>query len=413
MKQFSRYSVSLYWNKRDMNVETKQAAISLTVNLPKMQFRVNLKVKSTKKDFDAAIQLNRSNSNDVRQLKRLLDDYVMKAESILDRLQSPTKDMFVRLFKAESNLFMSNKTDVFFLYHMKMDEAEIEGRIGTRNWYKTCVRCLFNYAPKLCFEEIDERWLKNYVMHLKGKGNSEATIGLKLRGLRLIVNVARKQGFMPKQFHPFEDFRISQTTKSKAVLYPEQLKALFEYQPVGVRETRAKAYFFFCYLANGMNFKDMVLLKYKDFKNDSFTFIREKTKTTVKSGVKEIRVYLHDEIKRIIAEFGNPSKHPDEYVFPILTKGTDAMRQYQDRIRHNKIVNRKLAQIGKKLGFDVHLCLNLARHSFATTLKISGQPLAHVSEAMGHHSITTTSIYMKSLPLENMKELSNQLLSFA
>ena len=90
----------------------------------------------------------------------------------------------------------------------------------------------------------------------------------------------------------------------------------------------------------------------------------------------------------------------------------DLMRQFKVRNRYKIVCNVCLSDIGRRLGFDVHLCLNLARHSFATSLKLSGTPLLFISDAMGHTSSTTTAHYLKSIPDENIKQLSSQLLNF-
>lgn len=50
MKQ-RNYSLSMFWNKRDVDDKTKEAPISLTVNLPRKQFRVSLKYMQQKLTF--------------------------------------------------------------------------------------------------------------------------------------------------------------------------------------------------------------------------------------------------------------------------------------------------------------------------------------------------------------------------
>ncbi|MBC7425838.1 MAG: tyrosine-type recombinase/integrase, partial [Bacteroidia bacterium] len=129
-------------------------------------------------------------------------------------------------------------------------------------------------------------------------------------------------------------------------------------------------------------------------------------------GGKIINVYLHDEMKKIIEQWGNPSKAPDDYVFPVLTKGTSLLKQEADKWRYKRVSNNMLTKIGKELGFNVHLCINLARHSFATTLKLNGTPVSFISEALGHSNSITTTHYLKSLPDENVKQLSSSLLNF-
>ncbi|MEJ7827966.1 MAG: site-specific integrase [Segetibacter sp.] len=407
MKQL-KYSISLFWDARAMNTVSLHSRIMLTVNLKGVQFRLSLKLRSTKSDFDKAVSSARTMSDSVRELKREMDDYVLKAENVFARLPSVDKEMFIRLFKSETDLCSNYKTNVFSFFELKLVDLKAENRKGSYDLYKSSLANLKGYKSSIHFEDITERWLKGYQLYLKGNGNSNATVSLRVRVLKIIYNVAVKQGFVSAAHKPFQNVSTGSTAKSKAVLYPVQLEALWEYQPVSLRERRAKATFFFLYLSNGMNQKDMAYLKYSSIKGDSFVFIREKTKYT-KSELHEIKVYLNDELKSIIAKWGNKDK--SGYVFPLL-KGKTVFEQETFRARHKRTCNKSLANIGKKLGFEVHLCLNLARHSFATMHKILGTPTSFISDAMGHTNSAMTEHYMKSLPDENLKEMSGKLLSF-
>jgi site-specific recombinase XerD len=71
-----------------------------------------------------------------------------------------------------------------------------------------------------------------------------------------------------------------------------------------------------------------------------------------------------------------------------------------------------LFKIGRDLGFEVRLTLSLARHSFATKMKIDGVAVSAISDALGHTTTTTTEHYMKSLPNEHLKQMSSNLLKF-
>jgi integrase/recombinase XerD len=48
----------------------------------------------------------------------------------------------------------------------------------------------------------------------------------------------------------------------------------------------------------------------------------------------------------------------------------------------------------KKLGFDVHLIFNLARHSYATKMKLDGVPTSFFREALGHSNTSITEHYL-------------------
>ncbi len=132
MKQ-SYYSLNLYWDTRVVDKKTKTSRIFLTVNLQRNQFRLSLKLRSTKEDFKKAQSSSRNINESVYKLKTQLNEYVMKAETILHRLPSVDKEMFLRLYKSEADLFISNKTDVYYFFECKMAECLIDGRIGTWN----------------------------------------------------------------------------------------------------------------------------------------------------------------------------------------------------------------------------------------------------------------------------------------
>jgi site-specific recombinase XerD len=286
------------------------------------------------------------------------------------------------------------------------------GRIGTAKYYKGCLRSLKGYKPVLYFEDIDVRFVKDYQSHLLGKGNSISTSSLRLRCLRIMFNVAIKEGFVSEKHYPFKKLSLPSATKSKKVLYPQQLKLLFEYQPKSLREERAKDYFFFCFLSNGMNFKDMASLKWNNINGNTITFIRQKTKNTT-TEVNEIHVHLHNEAKQIIEKWGNKKNLSDDYIFPILTKKFRSLEHAEEiRNRKRKIINNSLKAIGKQLGFDFNISINLARHSFATTLKLNGTSVAFISEMLGHTSLKTTQHYLKSIPGEERKAVSDSLLNF-
>ena len=59
-------------------------------------------------------------------------------------------------------------------------------------------------------------------------------------------------------------------------------------------------------------------------------------------------------------------------------------------------VNEDLKEIAKLCNIDEELSTYVARHSFATILKKSGQSIAVISETMGHDSEKTTKIYLES-----------------
>lgn len=405
------YSVNVHHDSRYPKKGTTLCPVQLAVNINGLQFKVGLRLYATKEDFNKATG-SKGGGLEVKELRKMINDYIAKGEQILDRLPNPTREAFQRLFRSETDLFAGNKTEITFLFNEYKEQLEAEERIKTAQNLGWALTSFKKYKPHIYFEDINEAWLKGYRNWMEKEGNSATTTQIYLRNLRTIFNKAIKEGYISEKHYPFRNYTIGTSAKSKSVLYAPQLKALWEYEPKTMRERRSKDFFFMCYLCNGCNFKDMVYLKYKDIKGDTLSFVREKTKRTNTVADKQITVYMHDDIRRIIAAWGNKSNGSEDYIFPILSGYKTAIEKEKKRKTIQRLTNRILNAIGEKLGFEEGLTLNLARHSFATHLKVSGTPTAFITDALGHSSAKTTEHYLKSIPTEKYKEISESLLKF-
>ena len=155
-----------------MDRETKVSRIMLTVNLNRKQFRIVLNLKSTKADYDKAISVAAKNlSDDAKQVRKELNEYLLKAELIMGRLNNPTKEMIVKLFKSETDLFMANRTSVKPFFEFKIKKFFEENKFSSSTSYMLALTSLNKYAKEeLCFEDIDEKFLKGYVSWMGVKG---------------------------------------------------------------------------------------------------------------------------------------------------------------------------------------------------------------------------------------------------
>ena len=113
----------------------------------------------------------------------------------------------------------------------------------------------------------------------------------------------------------------------------------------------------------------------------------------------------------IIKKWGNESKDPKEYIFPILKKGlshVDIASKVDTFVRN---ANKALAKIGAELELSLRLTTYVARHSFATIQKNNNVPMIYLKESMGHADIKTTQDYFSSFEDDSLKEIHGGLLS--
>lgn len=383
--------------------------VKLSVILKGNQFRIGVKLYTTQDVFDKAMTGKGTIGREAKLVKDSLDVYLQKAKEILEQFPNADKKMFTNLFKSETALKVSGKTDLSILFQQKIDELIEEDRAGSIAFYESALSTFKRFRKHFYLEDITVEYLKAFKAWWINQGNSNATAQIHMRSLRHIYNRAIKEGYISQGLYPFKDYSIGTASKSKDVLYPEQLKALLEYVPQSYGETRSRDYFIFLYLCNGMNIKDALSIKGSQIKGDMITFVRSKTSKT-NSQTKEIMVYLHPEAKRIIDKWGN--LNTDDYIFPCFrgTKSDMERKKAKDILARN--LNRDMRPVGKALGLAMNLTLNLARHSFATRLKIDGTPTSFISEALGHSSSAVTAHYMKTLPDNKYKEMSELLLTF-
>lgn len=224
----SRYTITPFWDKKSVKDDgTNRIMITInTSHLP--QFRVTVKLRATKEQFQKALS-SKGSSDDVKVLRREISKYISKAESIFDRMGNVSKDVFLRLFKSEANLSISNKTDVYLFYEQRIEMLTKAKRFGSRHTTKCSMASFKAYKPILYFEDLTLDVINGYRDYMLEKNASTATIGIYVRELKTMYNALVKDGLMSDRAKPFKDFVLGRAEKSQDVLYPEQIKALWDY----------------------------------------------------------------------------------------------------------------------------------------------------------------------------------------
>ncbi len=402
-------SVYPFLDARTPMKNSNMLPVKLSVNIKGEVFRVGLKLSAIPEIFDKAISSKGSITNEAKKLKAEIDIYVNKAKEIFEQYPTANQKMFINLFKSGSELKVSGKTDMAVLFQSKINELIAEDRAGSISFYESALATFQKFRKTFYLEDVTVEWLKAFRAWYMNKGNSNATVQIQMRCVRHIYNRAIKDGYISQGMYPFKDFTIGTASKSKNVLYPQQVEMLWNYKPLISEQIRSKDFFILLYLLNGMNIKDALSLRGTHIKGDMISFVRAKTSKT-NSETKEIIVYLHPEAKRIMEKYG--SLNTNDYIFPYFrgTKSDIERKRVKDLISHN--LNRTIRPIGVAIGLPMRLTLNLARHSYATRLKIDGVSTAFISDALGHSTGAITAHYLKTLPDDQYRRIGETLLNF-
>jgi integrase len=167
----------------------------------------------------------------------------------------------------------------------------------------------------------------------------------------------------------------------------------------------------FSYLANGMNIKDVALLRYENITGNELHFVRAKTKRKTIGNQRLVHVFLHPHMLEIIQRWGNKERQPDQFIFQIMeSKNPSPLEEYRRVNQSVKTINKYMKAIGEALGLSKYPTCNFARHTYSTVLKRANVPIEVISEALGHFSVTTTEIYLDSFESDKRAETSRFLL---
>jgi integrase len=312
-----------------------------------------------------------------------------------------------------------NKRDMLSKMKDYMNELYTKERTGTAKCYDSAYNSISKYLklkklPNPTFEDITPVWLTNYEDWMLEEGRSVTTVGIYMRNVRTIINIAIEDGLLNHDAYPFgkRKYIIPAARNIKKALSKEEIKLIYNYEPIHDAEQRARDIWMFSYLCNGINMKDIAQLKHSNINGNQLTFIRAKTINTKKQDRKPIRANINAPMKKIIQRWGRASLNPDDYIFDILSKKDTSEDIYKKVKGATKIINNYMKRIGVNLGIDQKVTTYSARHSFATILKNSNTSTQYISEALGHTSLQTTAIYLDSFDNEEIEKNQDKLLDF-
>lgn len=286
-------------------------------------------------------------------------------------------------------------------------------QVGTHLFYQDALKSVESYGGEnISYIAVTVDWLKNYEKYMLKLGRAYTTIGMYCRALRSVINEAKRAGIIKENQYPFGNgkYEIPTGTGRKLALTLQQIKSVAYYTDGKETTEKYRDLWFFSYLCNGINFADMLTLKYSNIRNGEICFLRAKTTRTSKVK-KEVCAILTHEMNAIIKKWGNKSQKPDDYIFGYLT-GKETPFKEKDVIKAvTKLCNKRLKKIGAKLGIE-SLSTYTARHSYATVLKRSGANIAYISESLGHNDLKTTENYLASFEKEERVKNASFLTNF-
>ena len=174
----------------------------------------------------------------------------------------------------------------------------------------------------------------------------------------------------------------------------------------------ARDTFLMSFYLRGISFIDLAHLRKSDLKDGYLHYTRRKTGQC-------LTIRWEDDMQELMEKY-QAQTASSPYLFPFLVDDGNKRRdktidkkEDEARLYHNAEarISYHLRKLGAKIGIKGKLTLYVARHSWATAARDNDISISVISEALGHHSETTTQIYLNSIKSSEVDDANAKILA--
>jgi integrase len=403
----------ILYNYRRKNVTpATRFPVYLRVTYQRYPKTYSLRIYMTEKEFSRLLKGGQV-KEEFQQAVHFLDKAIKITQEL--REQFSWEEFEARFYSKKVNRGAVDLFDTLEEYAEKMQK---EGRIKTFQSFQSTISRIriYHKNKRLPIRHVTSEWLFGFAEDLRRDGLSIASVGTYTRNIRTIFNWEISRGRLQPESYPFgrNKFKPPSSTRVKKALNFEDVQKIFDYQPRSRTASWCRDLWLFSYLGNGMNIKDIALLRYENIVDSEIHFVRAKTLRKTIDNQRLVHVHLHPHMLEIIRRWGNPDRSPRNHIFRIMDRGDDSPLQEARNVNQAvKTINKHMKEIGAELGLSKLPTCNFARHTYSTVLKRANVPIEVISEALGHFSVKTTEIYLDSFESDKRAEISKLLLPVA
>ncbi|MCM1070045.1 MAG: site-specific integrase [[Clostridium] fimetarium] len=268
-----------------------------------------------------------------------------------------------------------------------IDECRRVGKVSAAEHYSSALNSLMRFRgdAELAFEAFDSALLMAYECHLRAGNLTPNTTSYYMRKLRAIYNRAVDRGLTPQR-NPFRKVYTGVAKTKKRAVTLDVLRALRDMDlAVDPMSELARDIFLFSFYTRGMAMVDIAYLRKSDLRDGILSYRRRKTN-------QQLHIRWETKMQEIVEHYGADDS---EFLLPLIkSTEADCRRQY---LNASHMINRRLKQLGARLGMAEPLTMYRARHAWASIALANNVPVSVISQGMGHDSEKTTRIYLASL----------------
>ena len=292
-----------------------------------------------------------------------------------------------------------------------MNDYERQGKVNSYYRVRSAKKAFEDFCggKDLCITAITPDWLKSCEKYWRARGKSTTTVLIYMKVLRKETNELLRIGKMDSRNNPFgkEKYNMPSPQSRKLALKIDQIRSIASYSGNATIE-RYRDLWLFSYLCNGINFRDLLFLRYRNVIGNEICFYRAKTFRSM-SMPHEIRAAYTPLMKSIVSRWGNQRESPDTFLFKFARGDEDPFEADALVRKVTSLCNRNMRRLSEILEIPVFTTYS-ARHSFATVLNRNGVDLKYISDCLGHSSLKMTETYLAGFTEEDRIKYSELLL---
>ncbi|MBT4337021.1 MAG: site-specific integrase, partial [Bacteroidetes bacterium] len=150
-------------------------------------------------DFDKAM----STEKPPKHLKKTSEMFTKRKAHALDVIDE-LKTFDFKSFEERFNGFTASLTNVKSVYDNYINQLEKNDQIGSADTYRYSFISLSNYSKtNLDFDDVTVEFLQGYERWMIQNEKSITTVGMYLRCLRTVINIAIESQVIPRELYPF------------------------------------------------------------------------------------------------------------------------------------------------------------------------------------------------------------------
>ena len=283
------------------------------------------------------------------KLRQLLTDY----DERLERVSDPDRYSCEQL----RDLLKGMQTRQGGMTFRQLTEQSIadlikDGRRTTADMRRRQMEKFLTFlGGDILLEEINTRTITDYERWLRQHDISDGYIGMQLTMVKVMVNLAVKNGYVRYERHPFSFYQPVTAEPRELDISVEDVRRIRDYETPYKGERKARDLFMLSYYLGGTNLIDLMAYDWRD--KTMLEYIRTKTKNKKKSN-RTVSFSIPEEAVPIIERYMSHKTGRLDF----RTSGS------YDTFKN--IVTRDIKRIAKKAGIRVwrRCCFYTARKSF-------------------------------------------------